>query len=691
MKRRFLLPVILFATLMPIAYYMFFAEPTILSNIKRKEDISKLFPKQAHEITYLVANTLKEAQEKIDAIIAIKPGNRTFENTAKALDNISLCNASILYSSLSVLKMLSPQEDIRKAAEKGMLEMQKFWIDAMSNNVSLYKSFKTYADHIAPKENLSEEQRYFIEKRIKAYKHAGLDLPEEKQQEVKRVKKELGTLGLQFATNIAESKNSIAVSQDQLKGLDTAFIDSLEKDSDGNYILGVDYPTYFNVMENCEIEETRKKLYLAFNNRAYPENDDILRSIIQKRDELAKLLGFASYAHLDLDDQMAHNPETAQDFLDSLYEKASHKEAKEFELLIKNLPQSVTLTEDKKIKAWDLRYIKNQYKKKHLAIDEQKIAEYFPAKETIDELLKIYEQFLQITFKISDMPNLWHQEVKLVEVHAKKDNELLGYLLLDLYPRDNKYNHACKMTIIPSIKDGGPAVCIVITNFPKATTTKPSLLTLQDVETFFHEFGHALHAILGKTAIASFSGTNVKTDFVEVPSQMLEEWLSDKEILKQISGHYKTGVSLPDETIDKIIKLKKFDSGDSLQRQCYLSCLALNYFNGDLNKNPKTIYQKLTKAMRPHIAYDPNDNMFASFGHLSGYGAKYYSYMWSKVFALDMFSEIKKHGLLNPDIGQKYVEQVLSKGGSQDPNKLLETFLGRKPNENALLDNLGLN
>ncbi|MFC1841664.1 M3 family metallopeptidase, partial [Candidatus Dependentiae bacterium] len=431
----------------------------MLSNIKHKEDIIKLFPNQAQEITHLVADALKEVQEKIDAIIAVKSEERTFENTAKALDNVSaLSNATILFSSLSALEMLSPQEDIRKAAHEGILEIQKFWVDTISNNVALYKALKEYAENIAPKENLSEEQLYFIEETIKDYKRAGLDLPEEKQQEVKKLQKELGKLGLTFETNIAESNNKVAVSESQLEGLDKAFIDSLEKDSDGNYLLRVDYPTYFNIMDNCNVEETRKKLYLAFNNRAYPENVEILTSIIKKRDELAKLLGFASYAHLDLDDQMVHNPKTAQDFLDSLYEKASRKEAKEFEQLTNDLPTSVTLTEDKKIKAWDARYIKNLYKKKHFAIDEKKIAEYFPTKETIDALLKIYEQFLQITFKISDMPNVWHQEVKLVEIYAKKDNELLGYLLLDLYPRDNKYGHACQMTIFPSIKHGGPSV-----------------------------------------------------------------------------------------------------------------------------------------------------------------------------------------------------------------------------------------
>ena len=372
------------------------------------------------------------------------------------------------------------------------------------------------------------------------------------------------------------------------------------------------------------------------------------------------------------------------------------------------MPETTSLTQDGKMKTWDYRYITNSYKKKNFNLDENVIAQYFPADNTIEQLLKIYEVFMDLTFKPVDIHGLWSDQVKSIAVYSKENDQLLGYLLLDLYPRPNKFSHACQSTIIPAIRNNGPSLSVVVANFPppfvlsspaksktktgvsKDISDKPALLKLNDVETFFHELGHALHAILGATHIASFSGTNVKTDFVEMPSQMLEEWVSDKEILKRISQHYQTGQPMPDELIDKILALKHFATGAFLQRQCYLSLLDLEYFKEGKDKNPKKIYNQLADKLRKNTYYDPDDNMFASFGHLCGYGAKYYSYMWAKVFAIDMFSEIKKHGLLNPKIGKKYIETVIGKGGSKDPKELLRKFLGREPSHQAFFEYMGM-
>ncbi|MFC1843014.1 M3 family metallopeptidase [Candidatus Dependentiae bacterium] len=682
----------------------------MLSKIRNKKDIEKLFPKTPAQIESLVNKYIQEAQEKIDQIISIKSQEKTFANTAKALDELSsLDNISVLCNALAALEMLSPEKSIRDTTHKELIKIQKFWIDQVSNNQKLYKALKDYAEHNANKEDLTQEEHYFLTETISDYKRAGLDLPEEQLNQVKKLNKELGELELQFDTNIAQDKTNILVSQEELAGTSKEFIDSLEKDVSGNFIVSLDYPTYANIMDNCCVQNTRKKLYLAFTNRAYPQNKDILERIREKRHQLAQILGFESYAHLDLDDQMAKNPQTVQIFLDSLYKRASNKAQKEFEQLTKKLPESVILTKDGCVNPWDTRYIKNYYKKKNLNLNEQEISQYFPTEKTIKNLLEIYEQFFGLQFNFLDTSGadtsgtnysstpLWHKDVKLIEVYAKSKLDdtpkiLLGYLLLDLHPRENKYSHACQITIVPAVKNKGmdPCVEIVVANFPKTTAHKPSLLKREDVETFFHELGHALHAILGRTSIGSFSGTSVKTDFVEMPSQMLEEWLSDKDIVKKISSHYKTGEPLPDKQIENILALKHFDTGDFLQRQCYLSCLALSYFNAKEKGNAQEIYQALTKKMRPRIAYEPQDNMYASFGHLSGYGAKYYSYMWSKVFAIEMFCKIKNYGLLNPIIGQKYIDQLISRGGSQDPNILLKNFLGKEPDQDSFFAYLGL-
>jgi thimet oligopeptidase len=227
-------------------------------------------------------------------------------------------------------------------------------------------------------------------------------------------------------------------------------------------------------------------------------------------------------------------------------------------------------------------------------------------------------------------------------------------------------------------------------NFPQSSATKPSLLKHSDVTTFFHEFGHAIHALLGATEMASFSGTAVRRDFVEAPSQMLEKWMYELDILRKVSGHYQTGKPLPEQIIKTLKDIKKFDAGNLTVRQAFLSQLALDLFNAIQPKDTTRYIHELHKRMIKNIDLDPEYHMQASFGHLTGYGAKYYGYLWSNVFAADMFNEIKKHGLLNPTIGRKYKGAVLGKGGSAKPDKLLKNFLGREPNQKAFLEEMGL-
>lgn len=667
---------------------------TGLAQVSSIAGIIALFPTTVQEIQTKTATSIQEAEQALERLVIIPADQRTYENTVYAFDVIcSLSDLAIMRSSLSAVEMVSPQEELRTAAHEAVKTINEFWVDHVENNLALYKSLKDYEEQRVSLENLSDEQRYFLTKTLEDFKRNGMELPVEKRQQVGELKKELAKLEQEFEVNIAKDNRTVAVPREGLAGLDDDFIASLQKTPEGNYILGVDYPTYYNVMENCTDSQTRKKLYRAFNNRAYPINEANLKLVIAKRDQLAKLLGFSSYAQLDLDDQMVENPERAEQFLHELIQRAATKEQQEYEQLVAELPADIALTADGKIEPWDLPYVKALYKKKHFTIDEREIAEYFPMQKTIDGLLGIYKKFLSLDFKEVPVTGLWHEDVKLVEVYDAQKN-FLGYLLLDLYPRPNKFSHACNMTIVPAVTmpDGSrpPAVSLVIANFPKPTPTKPALLKRDDVNTFFHEFGHALHGLLGRTTVASFSGTNVKRDFVEMPSQMLEEWLTDKDILRSLSSHYKTGQPLSDEVIDKILELKHFDPGYWVVRQGFFAQLALDYYKDGDSKDIVGIFRTLYQKNLPHTAFDHENHMYASFGHLMGYGAKYYGYLWSKVFALDLFDAIKKEGLLNPVVGKKYVDTVIGKGGSQDPNDLLVNFLGRAPNQEAFLKDLGL-
>ena len=667
----------------------------ISEQITSAEAAQQLFPKTTAEIKEQTDRYLAEATQAIDRIIAIPTDKRTFNNTARALSDLcSRSNIAIKEGVFEIVEYLYPEKEMRDTAHEVIQKIQEFFVDNVGNNKKLYEAFKAYVEGNAKPEQLSDEQQYYLDESMKSFKRAGLDLPDDRLEEVKELKKKLQKLTQEFDRNIAADQSTVAVTRDELKGLDDEFIDQLKKTDDGLYILGVDYPTVLRVMDNCEVESTRKKMYETFANRAYPVNEALLKQIIALRDELARKLGFASYAALNIDNQMAQTLERAEQFILDLREKARAKGDKELDSFIEELPESVRLTDDGKIQAWDLPFLKNQYKKRTFAVDEEKIAEYFPMQQTVDALLDIYRQFLGIQFKEVPIKGMWHDDVRLVEVWSKDGSQRYGYIFLDLYPRPNKYSHAAHAGLVPALTlaDGSrlPAVSVVMANFTKPTKNSPSLLRRNEVQTFFHEFGHALHAQLGATDLPSFSGTRVKTDFVELPSQMLEEWLWDKEILKKVSGHYKTGKPLPDELIDNILALKRYDSGLFVVRQSMLSSYALDLYKPGAEKDPYQIQYALQQVIMPRVHYGPNNHHFAAFGHLTGYGAKYYGYLWSKVFALDIFDQIKQKGLLNGEIGERYVTEIIGKGGSIDPNQLLQNFLGRKPRQDAFIRDLGL-
>ncbi len=666
----------------------------MLYKINKQEDVSELFSLSEDQIAKNVQTYMQSAKELASRIIAIPADQRTFANTVKALDEIEGLSDFIIFGGISeALQFTSPDEKIRNAAHEALVKIHGFIVDELSNNVALYNALQEYAQGNALNEKLSDEQKYYLDKTLHDFKRSGLDLPEDQLAQVKQLKKELATLQLNFETNVSKDVRTIAVDREDLAGLADDFINQLKKTDDGKYILGVDYPTYITVMENASNGMTRKKLLHEFENRGYPVNEQVLKEVIAKRDQLAKLLGFESFSALDLNDQMVKSVDRAEEFLYPLIAKAQIKEKQEFEEVVSDLPENVQLTQDGKLNPWDIMFVKNYFKKKHYNVDEEKIAEYFPMEKTVKGLLDIYQQFLGLSFKEVPVTGFWHEDVKMIEVHDNVDNEFLGYLLLDLYPRPNKYTHACHMTIVPSTYiDGKPntAVSVVIANFPKSIDTKPSLLKRNDVSTFFHEFGHALHAFLGRTDIASLAGTQTKRDFVELPSQMLEAWLLDKEILQKLSSHYITGQPLPDELIDRILALKNYSSGAFLSRQLTLSLLALNLFKEGADKDVYQIFKDLSAKYNTHTEFYKDNHMYSAFGHLMGYGAKYYGYMWSKVFALDLFDAIKKQGLLNQEMGRKYVSDVIGKGGSQDPNELLYNFLGREPNQDAFLRDMGL-
>lgn len=682
--------IFLFSTIFVFIFISLYNQATNikLPFIKDKKDIVNLFAKSRKEVKSLVKDAIDQANYNLDLIYNIKDKDRNFKNTMILLDRAK-ANFDYKLNLIQVLTMVSPDKDIRDACHESILELSDFYLNNFSQNKRLYKSLKSYdVNRKNLNENLKDFQEFFIKEVFDSYKKAGLEKDDNITKEIKEVLKELSSLTLEFEKNINISNRCIKALEEDLKGLDKDFINSLKKSEDNLYTLGVDYPTFFKVIEECSVEKTREALWYEFNLRGFPENKQILIDIVKLRNKLANLLDFKTYSHLDISDQMAKNPDKVYDFLKEVSLKCKERALKEIEILKQDLPESIELLNNK-IKPWDLKFILNNYKKKHLMLDENIISEYFPIDYTLNALLNIYERFFGLKFEKFDLKNLWHEDVQAFRVY--RDNKFIGNLLLDLYPRENKYTHACQAGIIPSVKDENnniicPALVLVITNFTKPCLNKPALLRRQEVVTFFHECGHAIHSLLGSTELVSHSGTSVKGDFVEMPSQMLEDWITDKDILKLISCHYKTKESLPDNIIEQLQKTNNAFLATSILSQIAYSLVSIDLFN-NLEKDIDNIWKDSHSILNEMFSHC-SDYGYCSFGHLTGYGSKYYGYLWSKVYAKDMFKKIKESGLLNREIGDIYASKVLSQGGSKDPEVLLKDFLGRDPNSKAFFDDL---
>ncbi len=657
----------------------FHSEQGVLMNeISTFNDVQVLFANNVAHVQKIIAQMKSFGPEQVCAIVRIPDDQRTFANTAQAMDEIGR-RVSIGLSVLGLLKEVSPDESIRTQAHDGLLLLQPFLQENLSKNVSLFKAFKAYVDGNARTDALNAQEKYYLQETMRAYAREGLLLPEPELKKVKELSTQLSQIGLQFEKNITDVTTKLPLSAQQLVGVPEPVLAGLQKDDKGNYLVGLDYATVFPIMTHARDEKTRKAVFEAFDNRAYPQNYPLLKQLIAQRDELAHLLGFPTYAAYDLDDQMAKTPKIVEEFLNKIVAPARQKQAHEFKELTADLPATVTLTVD----------AQEQYKQKHFKLNDAEIAQYFPVAHVIEQILAIYQEFLGLTFEPLPAGGLWHESVQAFAVRNADDHVFRGYLLLDLYPRPHKYSHACMVDLVPPqrMHDGSlrSAVIAVIANFPTPTRAHPGLLRFTEVETFFHEFGHAMHGILGATQMSGFAGTSTKKDFVEVPSQMFEQWLKDPAIVRRLSCHYQTHEPLPDRLIGVLIKIDKFDIGDFTLRQLGIAQLSLKFFTG-IPEDIQCLYQDITIRARPYIFFDSEkSHMPASFGHLIEYAAKYYSYLWSKVYALDLFAKIKRDGLLNPTVGKVLIEKVLGRGGSAQPIELVRDFLGREPNADAYI------
>ena len=438
----------------------------------------------------------------------------------------------------------------------------------------------------------------------------------------------------------------------------------------------------------------RKELQDKNLRKGGKKNEEILSEVLALRHENAQLLGYKNHAAFVLETKMAKNPETVNAFLADLNARIKPLREKEMEELAQ-WKQRVTGDKNARIEYYDYYWAIEQLKKERLQIDTEKVREYFPFETVKNGMFAVYQKLFSVVFtRVHGIP-VWHEDVEIYRVD-NTDGTLVGYFMLDLYPRANKYRHACMMGLVSGYEttyrgtEYRTPLAVMIANFPKPTKNNPSLLSIQDVETFFHEFGHVIHGVLTSARYASQAGTSVAHDFVEVPSQMLENWVLDKEMLAFISGHYlDASKKLPIESVNGLLETKKYMMGCCSARQLVFGLLDMALHAGKFEGDPNVMY---TSLMRECLGITvPKDNLFTSgFGHLMGYDAGYYGYMWSKVYSADMFTRFQKEGLLNPQTGMDYRKWILEKGSSRQELDLLKGFLGREPNNEAFLKDIGL-
>lgn len=640
---------------------------------------------------------LQRADQAVERIIAVADSQRTFANTIGAIDDL-FANLELDTNMTQFMAYVSTDADERKL---GLETEQRYsnWLIGLGKNEALFNAVKAYAD---TNPELEGEQARLLEHTLRDFRRAGMALSSEQRDELKAVQERITELSIQFEANIRDDETVVPLTRDELPGLPADYFAGL-KIVDGMYLVGMAYPQSIPVFDMCDDETTRKKVWLAYKRRGGQKNVGVLQELLELRAQAAEMLGYDNAAEYEIEVKMAKTPDNVMDFYQELRPLVRQKAQRDYAELVA-AKRAHTGDPDAKLQPWDSSYYVNYLKKTKYAVDPEEVRQYFPLDRVMDGLFSITQSLYGLEYRditgraASEGRPIWHEDVKLYEVWDKGTGDMLGEFYIDLHPRDNKYGHAAQWGLaqhkVWTNGDITRPLAALVCNFTKPTDDKPSLMTHDEVETFFHEFGHCLHTILSEARYYDFAGTSVERDFVEAPSQMFENWVWNADVLNTFAAHYKTGEQLPADLLQGMIAARNLGSGMLAERQFYYGLFDMNCHldpEGDVDTNQLAL--DLWDPTKDDVElYEPvpETHFHAAFGHLTGYQAGYYGYQWSLVYASDMFQRFKELGMLDPEAGMYYRKKILARGGTMDGLDLVRDYLGREPDMSAYLKHLGL-
>lgn len=644
--------------------------------------------------------SIELAKKNIEAI-KNNPAEPNFENVLVALETCSerMGLVGLIFHNLEIS---NGNDEMMKLAPE-MYQLSAAFGSDVSLDLDLFKKIKAVYDK-RDSLNLNTEQKSLLDKTYKSFVRNGALLDQATKEKIRAIDQELAGLAPKFGENVLKATNAFELVIDNkadLEGLpesavDAASMSAEKKGLKGKWLFNLQHPSYIPFVTYAKNRTLREKMAKAASSKAFKDefdNQDNIKKIVSLKFERANLLGFKNHAEFVLQERMARDSQTVTQFLKRLTDAGKPAGLRDLQEVKEYAKAKDGITD---IQPWDFAYYSEKLKEEKYAFNEEDLRPYFKLENVVAGVFEHAKKLYSINFKENSSIPVYHPEVKVYEIYENGTNKYMGLFYTDFFPRETKKSGAWMTTFREQgLHDGQvkrPHVAIVC-NFTKPTATKPSLLTYDEVRTLFHEFGHALHGILADGTYPSVTGTSVYWDFVELPSQIMENWVGEKEGLDVFAKHYETNEPIPAELVEKLKRAQKFQTGWMMMRQLQFATLDMEWYSTD----PKTISDvdafetKATETTRliPKI---PGTNNSCSFSHIfaGGYSAGYYSYKWAEVLDADAFEYFLEKGIFNQEVAQKFKENILSRGGSEHPMELYKKFRGREPDPNALLRRDGL-